>query len=481
MTTTAERTQAFVAGAFCEAADGATFTDRTPRDGSVLAAVARCGAEDVDRAVRAARRAFDDGVWSRSAPAERRRVLLALADLIESRAEDLAQVEAIDVGKPIGEARRVDVPSAAACFRFYGEAIDKRGGETAPVGPDALAVVEHEPLGVVAAVVPWNYPLIITAWKLAPALAMGNSVILKPAEQSPLSALALAELAAEAGLPDGVLSVLPGYGPEVGEPLGRHHGVDKVAFTGSVAIGRRFQVYAGESNGKVVALELGGKSPQVVLADADLAAAAASIAGGIFYNAGQTCHAGSRLVVERAVAEDLVARVVDAARAYEPGDPLDAATGVGSLIDEDAARRVVAAVAASGAEVVTGGGRAEPVAGGSYVQPTIVRGLDARAPLVREEVFGPVLAVQVADGAEHAVRLANDTPFGLAAAVWTRDVSAAHRIARRLQAGTVWVNTFDAGSLTTPFGGMKASGNGRDRSLGALDAYGQRKTTWVAL
>ncbi len=481
----APRTQAFVGGAFVPAASGATFADHSPRDGRWLADVARCGAGDVDGAVAAARAAFDAGTWSRCAPAERRRVLLRLADLVEARFDDLALLEALDVGKPIGEARRVDVPSAAACLRFYAEALDKVTGETAPVGPDALALVEREPLGVVGAVVPWNYPLIITAWKLGPALATGNSVILKPAEQSPLSALLLAELAAQAGLPDGVLSVLPGFGPEVGEPLGRHPDVDKVAFTGSVEVGRRFLVYAGESNGKAVSLELGGKSPQVVLADvADLDAAASAVAWGIFYNAGQTCHAGSRLVVERAVRDELLERVLATAAGLQPGDPLDPASTVGSLVGEQEAVRVLGAVEAAraaGAELLCGGERADPVPGGSYVRPTVLGAVAPGDPMVREEVFGPVLCVQDADDAEHAVWLAQDTPYGLAAAVWTREVATAHRVARRLRAGTVWVNTYDAGSLMTPFGGMRASGHGRDRSLHALDSYTQLKTTWVAL
>ncbi|HTU88434.1 MAG TPA: aldehyde dehydrogenase family protein, partial [Solirubrobacteraceae bacterium] len=318
-------------GRFVAAADGRVFDDVSPRDGSVLASVARGGTEDVDRAVRAARRSFDDGGWARADPRERGRVLLRLAALIDSHAEELAQLESADVGHPISDARGVDVPGARNCFAWYAEAIDKVYGEIAPTGADALALVGREPLGVIGAVVPWNYPLIITAWKLAPALAVGNSVVLKPAEQSPLTALALASLAAEAGVPDGVLNVVPGFGSEAGEPLGRHALVDKIAFTGSVSVGRRFLVYAGESNGKAVSLELGGKSPHVVLADAlDLDAAAQAIGWGIFYNAGQTCHAGSRVVVERALLEPLSERLVSFAGSLVPADPAEPDTQLGA-------------------------------------------------------------------------------------------------------------------------------------------------------
>ena len=330
------RTELFIDGEFVPAAEGATFDDVSPRDGTVIASVAAGGAEDVDRAVRAARRSFEAGGWALADPAQRKRVLLRLAELIDEHAEELAQLESADVGHPITDARNVDVVNARNCFAWYAEAIDKVYGEIAPTGADALALIGREPLGVVGAVVPWNYPLIITAWKLAPALATGNSVVLKPAEQSPLTALALAELAAEAGVPDGVLNVVPGYGPDAGEPLGRHPDVDKIAFTGSVEIGRRFLVYAGESNGKAVSLELGGKSPQVVLADAaDLDAAADAIGWGIFYNAGQTCHAGSRVVVAREVADPLAERLIEFAREFAPADPASPDTRLGAMISEE--------------------------------------------------------------------------------------------------------------------------------------------------
>ena len=479
------RTEAFIDGGFVQAAEGATFDDVSPRDGTVIASVAAGAAEDVDRAVRAARRAFEAGDWALADPAQRKRVLLRLAELIDEHAEELAQLESADVGHPITDARNVDVVNARNCFAWYAEAIDKVYGEIAPTGADALALIGREPLGVVGAVVPWNYPLIITAWKLAPALATGNSVVLKPAEQSPLTALALAELAAEAGVPDGVLNVVPGYGPDAGEPLGRHPDVDKIAFTGSVEIGRRFLVYAGESNGKSVSLELGGKSPQVVLADAaDLDAAADAIGWGIFYNAGQTCHAGSRVVVAREVADPLAEKLIEFAREFAPADPASPDTRLGAMISEDHLVGVLGRVeraASDGARVLVGGERAQPVTGGAYMLPTVIEASDPAGAIVQEEVFGPVLAIQRADDVEHAIALANGTGYGLAAAVWSSNVSTAHRVARRLRAGTVWVNTFDISSLTTPFGGVRDSGHGRDRSLHALDAYTHLKTTWVAL
>jgi acyl-CoA reductase-like NAD-dependent aldehyde dehydrogenase len=479
------RQDVFIDGRFVAAADERTFEDVSPRDGSVIGEVARGASEDVDRAVRAARRAFEDGAWALADPAERKRVLLRLAELIDQHAEELAQLESADVGHPISDARGVDVPGARNCFAWYAEAIDKVYGEIAPTGADALGLIGREPLGVIGAVVPWNYPLIITAWKLAPALATGNSVVLKPAEQSPLTALALAELAAEAGVPDGVLNVVPGFGEEAGEPLGRHPLVDKIAFTGSVEIGRRFLVYAGESNGKAVSLELGGKSPHVVLADAgDLDAAAQAIGWGIFYNAGQTCHAGSRVVVQRELLEPLSDRLVRFAREFVPGDPADPSTKLGAMVSAEHVAGVLRRVeraAGNGARLMVGGERVEPVPGGAYMQPTVLEALDPADPIVQQEVFGPVLAIQPADSVEHAIALANGTGYGLAAAVWSSNITTAHRVARRLRAGTVWINTFDVSSLTTPFGGVKDSGHGRDRSLHALDSYTHLKTTWVGL
>jgi acyl-CoA reductase-like NAD-dependent aldehyde dehydrogenase len=479
------RSQAFLDGEFAPAASGRTFATVSPRDGRELAQVARGDREDVDRAVRAARRAFERGDWALAGPAQRGRVLIRLAELMDAHLEELALLEALDTGHPIGDARAVDVPNAARCFAWYGEAIDKVYGQIAPTAADALALISREPLGVVGAVVPWNYPLIIAAWKLAPALATGNSVVLKPAEQSPLSALALAELAAEAGIPPGVLNVVPGYGEEAGEALGRHPEVDKIAFTGSVAVGRRFQLYAGESNGKSVSLELGGKSPQLVLADApDLDAAASAIGWGIFYNAGQTCHAGSRVIVARSIADELVALLQEQAGRFVPGDPLEESTVLGALISDEHLDTVIGHVErarADGARIIAGGERCEPVPGGAYMAPTLIETEDASLPIVQQEVFGPVLVIQPADDVDHALALANGTRYGLAAAVWTANITTAGRLARSLRAGTVWVNTFDAASLATPFGGMKDSGHGRDRSLQALEAYTQCKTTWISL
>lgn len=476
----------FIDGDHVRPRSTATFADVSPRDGSLLAHVPNGDARDIDAAVTAARRAFDDGRWRDMAPRTRKRKLVAFADAVEAHAEDLALLESLDVGKPIGDALRVDVPGCAGTIRWYAEAIDKVYDEVAPTGPGALALVRREPVGVVGAVVPWNYPLILAAWKIAPALAAGNTCVLKPAEQSPLSALLLGRLASEAGLPDGVLNVVPGDGPSAGEPLGRHLSVDALAFTGSTEVGRRFLIYAAESNLKEVSLELGGKSPQVVFADCpDLDAAAEAIAWGIFYNAGQTCHAGSRLVVDTAVEDDVLDRIAAVAATLQPADPLDPRTRMGAIVSPEQHARVRRYVdlGRREARLQVGGGVVEPVAGGCYIEPTVFTGVDNGMGIARDEIFGPVLTVHRFDGEpDRAVALGNDTEYGLAAAVWTSDITRAHRVARELRAGTVWVNCFDVSDLSTPFGGYKASGfGGRDRSLHAFDHVTQLKTTWIGL
>jgi 4-guanidinobutyraldehyde dehydrogenase/NAD-dependent aldehyde dehydrogenase len=479
------RNELFIDGRFVPAASGETFEDIAGRDGSRIAQVASGGLEDVDRAVAAARRAFDDRRWSDQPPATRKRVLLRLADLVREHLDELALLESLDVGKPIRDTLGVDVPSCANTFQWYAETIDKTYGEVGPTGPDALSMVTREPIGVVGAIVPWNYPLIISAWKLGAALATGNSVVLKPASQSPLSALRLAELAVEAGLPDGVLNVVTGPGAVLGNAMARHPDVDKITFTGSTEVGKSLLRAVGESDVKAITLELGGKSPQIVLADVgDLEAAASAIGWGIFYNSGQTCNAGSRLIVHRSVSAELVERIAALGRELAPGEPLDPATRLGSIVDDRQLAKILGYVdlgRSEGATLVAGGMRVREESGGYFLPPTILDGVDNRWRVAREEIFGPVLTVTEFDDEDEALAIANDSPFGLAAGLWTRDVNKAHRLSRRIRAGVVWVNTFDAADITVPFGGYKQSGFGRDKGRHALDGYTQLKTTWFDL
>lgn len=476
------RSRVFIDGRFVPAASGRTFDTVNPATGAVIAAIAEGDGEDVDRAVRAARRAFEAGSWSRAAPAERKTVLLRLAELIRTHLHEFALLESLDMGKLVRDAATIDVPGAAGVFQWYGEAVDKLYDEVAPTGRGDLALVRRVPLGVVGAVVPWNFPLDMAAWKCAPALAAGNSVVLKPAEQSPLSALRLAELASEAGLPDGVLNVVPGFGETAGRALGLHPDVDCLAFTGSTEIGKIFLGYSAQSNMKQVWLECGGKSPNLVFADCrDLDAAADMAAFGIFFNQGAVCSANSRLLVERSVKDAFLEKLVARAEAIRPGDPLDPASTIGAIVDEKQTGRILSFIAEGRqtARLAAGGERVRVEGAGCFVEPTIFDEVAASSRLAREEVFGPVLAVIPFDDEAEAVALANDSPYGLAASVWTDDLSRAHRVADRLHAGTVSVNTVDALSPQTPFGGFKQSGFGRDLSLHALDKYTGLKTTWI--
>jgi acyl-CoA reductase-like NAD-dependent aldehyde dehydrogenase len=477
--------QAFIDGRYVRAASGATFDDVSPIDGQVIARVASTDQADVDRAVAAARRAFERGVWAKQPPRDRKRVLQKFAELILAHRDELALLETIDMGKPISDSLAVDIPATARCIAWYAEAVDKIYDEVAPTSHDALALITREPIGVVAAIVPWNFPLIMAAWKIGPALAAGNSFILKPSEKSPLTAIRLASLAAEAGIPDGVFNVLPGFGHTAGQALALHMDVDCIGFTGSTRTGKLMLQYSGQSNMKRVWLECGGKSPNIILADCpDLDRAAATAAAAIFFNQGEMCTAASRLVVEDTVRDRVLEKVVEASRQMAPGDPLDPSTRLGAIVDDVQMKTVLGYIESGrseGAAVLAGGHRVRENTGGYYVEPTVFADVRQEMKIAREEIFGPVLAAITVKDAEEAVRVGNSVDYGLAAAVWTRDITKAHRIARALRAGMVYVNCYDADDITVPFGGFKQSGTGRDKSLHAFDKYTELKTTWVDL
>ena len=477
--------QMFIGGQFVAAQDGAEIAVISPIDGQVFTTIAAGSASDVDAAVAAARRSFAAGTWSRTAPADRRKVMLRIADMIDKHALELAVLGVRDNGTEISMALKAEPASAAATFRYYAEAIDKVYGEIAPTAPNILGLIHRQPVGVVAAIVPWNFPMMIAAWKIAPALAAGNSVVLKPAELASLSLLRLAELCAEAGLPDGVLNVVTGYGATVGAALGLHMDVDLLVFTGSGPVGRKLLEYSARSNLKRVYLELGGKSPNVVFADApDLDQAARISAYGIFRNSGQVCVAGSRLIVQASVHDDFVAKVASIAAAIRVGDPLNLATEAGAVTSEaqlDKDLAFMAEATAQGGHLVTGGQRILQDTGGYYLQPTVFSGVTPDMQLAQEEVFGPVLAVMKFETEAEALHLANSTVFGLASAVWTADLSRAHRMVRGIRAGVVHVNTYGGADMTVPLGGVGQSGNGHDKSLHALDKYHDLKTAWIQL
>lgn len=474
-------TRLFINGEYSAAADNSVFATVDPTAQQTLAEVARGKKADVDRAVQAARGVFDRGDWSQASPAQRKAVLHKFADLMEAHREELALLETLDTGKPIRHSLRDDVPGAARAIRWYAEAIDKVYGEVAPTGGNELAMIVREPIGVIAAVVPWNFPLLLACWKLGPALASGNSVVLKPSEKSPLTALRLAGLAKQAGLPDGVFNVVSGFGHEAGQALAQHHDVEVITFTGSTRTGKQLLKDAGDSNMKRVWLEAGGKSANIVFADCpDLQKAVNATAGGIFYNQGQVCIAGTRLLLEESIAGRFLDLLKEQAKGWQPGNPLDPNTTMGMLIDNSHADSVHSFIRAGEAHsTLLLDGRKNPWP--AAVGPTIFVDVDPASALSQEEIFGPVLVVTRFKTEEQALALANDSRYGLGAAVWTRDLSRAHRVSRCLKAGSVFVNNYNDGDMTVPFGGYKQSGNGRDKSLHALEKFTELKTIWIAL
>ena len=480
------RTQAFIDGRFCDAVSGKTYVSINPATGKRLTELASCDIPDVDAAVKAARRAFDKGLWAKCSGAQRKSVLLKFANLLEANQAELALLDCLDAGKPINDCITLDAPDTVDCFRWHAEAIDKEYERLAPTGSENVGMIVREPLGVVGAILPWNFPMQMAAWKLGPILATGNSVVVKPARQTSLSALRLAELAAEAGIPEGVFNVIPGSGSVIGAALCKHMDVDAVAFTGSTEVGRQLLEYSAQSNLKRILLELGGKNPQVVLESAgDLDHVAAEAVSCVFWNMGENCSSGSRLIVHRKLKDALLARMVNVAGEWTVGDPLDPATRIGPLIEEAHMNKVLDYIESGkqeGAKLVLGGERILRETGGYFVAATIFDDVQPDMRIAREEIFGPVLSVFTFDTEEQAIAMANDTTYGLTASVYTQNVGTAHRVARALRAGTVSVNCFSEGDATTPFGGFGQSGFfGRDKSIFAHYQYTELKTVWMQL
>jgi gamma-glutamyl-gamma-aminobutyraldehyde dehydrogenase len=474
----------FIDGKHVDSVAKGRFTVVNPATGNALCEASAGTGADIDLAVASAKRTVASRVWSRMAPRDRMAILAKYATLIEANAERFALLDTLCMGKPISDMVNIDVPSAAKNFAYFSELVDKIDGVVTATAKDAFHYILREPLGVVGCIVPWNYPLLMAAWKVAPALAAGNSVVLKPAEQSPLSALLMAELFIEAGAPPGVFNVVNGLGEAAGAALALHMDVAKVAFTGSTEIGKQMLIYAGQSNMKRVALECGGKTPQIFLADMpDMDTAVTYAINGIFGNMGEVCNAGSRLLIDKPIAKEFIERFIAKGKSmYRAGDPLDPATNLGPMVTASHQARVLSYITrgkSEGARLEFGG--SAPELPGAYVNPTLFTGVNNQMTIAREEIFGPVAAAIEIDGVEQALAVANDSIYGLAAAVWTRDLNVAHKTVRDLEAGIIWVNCFDHGDMTQPFGGYKQSGQGRDKCLESLLSYTQTKSAWINL
>ena len=479
-------TRAFIDGKFVQSKSGKTFETLNPATGKVLANVTEGDAADVDLAVAAARRSFEAGTWSGMPPRQRKKVLLRFADLIEQNLTELALMETQDSGKPISDALAVDLPDTVETLRWHAEAIDKIYDQITPTQRDVVSMVVREPIGVVGAVLPWNFPLFVAMWKIAPALAGGNSMVIKPAEQTPLTTLRLAALAAEAGIPEGVFNVVPGFGETAGQRIGRHMDIDCVSFTGSGEVGRYFLKYSAESNMKRIVLECGGKSPAIVMADVtDTQMVADQIASGILFCQGENCSASSRLIVHQDVKDSVLEKILPTFRNWPVGDPLKKETKIGAMIEERHLDKVLSYIdigRKEGAKVALGGNQILKESGGYFVEPTVFDGVSNSMRIAREEIFGPVLSVITFKDAEEAVKIANDTSYGLASSVYTNDLNVAHKVAKALRAGTVSINCYSEGDFAVPFGGYKESGfGGKDKSLMAHDQYTETKAIWIQL